>query len=65
MFKISFLEKIYTISAYDDVVKNVVREPEIRHGYGRQSTKVSEYRIFCMDLNKVVDKKCSDDSDYI
>ena len=52
---IFFLE-IYTLSMYADVVSYVIRKPEIRHVYGRQSKKISGSRIFCMDLNEVVQK---------
>ena len=33
-----------------------MHEPELRHVYGRQREKVSKSRIFCMDLNEVVQK---------
>ena len=31
-----FSWEIYTLSTYSDVMNYVVREPEIRHAYGRQ-----------------------------
>ena len=42
--------KLYTWSTCSDVMSYVVREPEIRHVYGRQRKSVSGNQIFCMEL---------------
>ena len=44
---------------YYDVVSCSIRESEIRSIYGRQGTGFRS-KLFRMDLNKAVDKECSD-----
>ena len=57
-----FLE-VCKLGTYNDVVNYVIHKSEIRRVYSRQSKKLSGSRIFCMDMNKIVRKECSDDSD--